>query len=232
MKKPILGICVGMQILFSQGVEHGVHPGVGIWNATVEKLEAPILPHMGWNTIEPSRASPLLARRERQRAELLALQNGGLLQRGGHRRIALGRGLVANLRHRLLDGGLDGELHAIGGCSPIGVTSCHVGLGAPGGEQVAAHGGPDGQQHSDQQHEDVHAVNYDKGLSQSSRIPDLTPAMSQTAVCGRFAHRRSVQVGSGADDGAEHGLELGLGLGQLRVRVTVGDDSAAGDQAR
>ncbi len=57
--RPTLGICVGMQILFSQGLEHGVHPGVGIWNATVEKLEAPILPHMGWNTVKAGAGSQL-----------------------------------------------------------------------------------------------------------------------------------------------------------------------------
>ena len=57
--RPTLGICVGMQILFSQGLEHGVHPGVGIWNATVEKLEVPILPHMGWNTVKAGAGSQL-----------------------------------------------------------------------------------------------------------------------------------------------------------------------------
>ena len=57
--RPTLGICVGMQILFSQGLEHGVHPGVGIWDATVEKLEAPILPHMGWNTVKAGADSQL-----------------------------------------------------------------------------------------------------------------------------------------------------------------------------
>jgi glutamine amidotransferase len=51
LKRPTLGICVGMQILFAHGVEHGDHNGVGIWDATVEKLDAPILPHMGWNTV-------------------------------------------------------------------------------------------------------------------------------------------------------------------------------------
>ena len=51
LKRPTLGICVGMQILFAHGVEHGNHDGVGIWDATVEKLDAPILPHMGWNTV-------------------------------------------------------------------------------------------------------------------------------------------------------------------------------------
>uniref|UniRef100_UPI00404A01AB imidazole glycerol phosphate synthase subunit HisH n=1 Tax=Candidatus Planktophila sp. TaxID=2175601 RepID=UPI00404A01AB len=57
--RPTLGICVGMQIFFSQGLEHGVHPGVGIWNATVEKLEAPILPHMGWNSVKAGAGSQL-----------------------------------------------------------------------------------------------------------------------------------------------------------------------------
>ncbi len=57
--RPTLGICVGMQILFSQGVEHGSHSGVGIWDATVEKLEAPILPHMGWNTVKAGAGSHL-----------------------------------------------------------------------------------------------------------------------------------------------------------------------------
>jgi len=51
LSRPTLGICVGMQIFFSEGVEHGKHSGVGIWNATVEKLASPILPHMGWNTV-------------------------------------------------------------------------------------------------------------------------------------------------------------------------------------
>lgn len=51
LKRPTLGICVGMQILFAHGVEYGDHNGVGIWDATVEKLDAPILPHMGWNTV-------------------------------------------------------------------------------------------------------------------------------------------------------------------------------------
>ena len=51
LKRPTLGICVGMQILFARGVEHGKHEGVGVWDATVEKLDAPILPHMGWNTV-------------------------------------------------------------------------------------------------------------------------------------------------------------------------------------
>lgn len=64
--RPTLGICVGMQILFSQGVEHGNHSGVGIWSAKVEKLNAPILPHMGWNTVNVAAQSQLLKGLETQ----------------------------------------------------------------------------------------------------------------------------------------------------------------------
>jgi glutamine amidotransferase len=58
-KRATLGICVGMQILFAQGIEHGDHKGVGIWSQTVEKLDAPILPHMGWNTVTSHPSSQL-----------------------------------------------------------------------------------------------------------------------------------------------------------------------------
>ena len=59
LQRPTLGICVGMQILFARGVEYGNHSGVGVWNATVEKLDAPILPHMGWNTVSVTSGSSL-----------------------------------------------------------------------------------------------------------------------------------------------------------------------------
>ncbi len=50
---PVLGICVGMQVLFEIGVEHGVTTeGCAEWPGTVERLQAPVVPHMGWNTIE------------------------------------------------------------------------------------------------------------------------------------------------------------------------------------
>ena len=49
--KPTLGICVGMQIMFDEGVEHGTFKGVGALSGQVVKLEAPVLPHMGWNTV-------------------------------------------------------------------------------------------------------------------------------------------------------------------------------------
>lgn len=59
LKRQTLGICVGMQILFAHGIEHGNHKGVGIWKNTVEKLDAPILPHMGWNTVSVHPSSKL-----------------------------------------------------------------------------------------------------------------------------------------------------------------------------
>jgi glutamine amidotransferase len=60
--RPVLGICVGMQVLFESGVEHGEQTdGVGEWPGTVEKLQAPIVPHMGWNTVVPGAGSVLFA---------------------------------------------------------------------------------------------------------------------------------------------------------------------------
>jgi glutamine amidotransferase len=50
--QPVLGICVGMQILFEHGSEHGVETaGCGEWPGLVERLQAPVVPHMGWNTV-------------------------------------------------------------------------------------------------------------------------------------------------------------------------------------
>jgi glutamine amidotransferase len=60
--RPVLGICVGMQILFESGVEHGVvTDGVGQWPGVVEELPAAILPHMGWNTVRAPAGSTLFA---------------------------------------------------------------------------------------------------------------------------------------------------------------------------
>lgn len=58
--RPVLGICVGMQIFFERGVERGVDTeGLGEWPGTVTELDAPVLPHMGWNTVEPGEGSRL-----------------------------------------------------------------------------------------------------------------------------------------------------------------------------
>jgi imidazole glycerol-phosphate synthase subunit HisH len=58
--RPVLGICVGMQVLFGAGVEHGVWTeGCAAWPGTVERLDADVLPHMGWNTVAAAPASAL-----------------------------------------------------------------------------------------------------------------------------------------------------------------------------
>ncbi len=60
--RPVLGICVGMQVLFELGVEHGERTeGCGQWPGTVERLHADILPHMGWNTVRAPSGSALFA---------------------------------------------------------------------------------------------------------------------------------------------------------------------------
>jgi glutamine amidotransferase len=61
-QRPVLGICVGMQVLFGEGLEHGLRTqGCGAWPAVVGRLDAPVLPHMGWNTVCPPPGSRLLA---------------------------------------------------------------------------------------------------------------------------------------------------------------------------
>jgi glutamine amidotransferase len=58
--RPVLGICVGMQVLFEHGVEHGVDtPGLDEWPGVVERLQAPVVPHMGWNTVETPEGTTL-----------------------------------------------------------------------------------------------------------------------------------------------------------------------------
>ena len=61
-ERPVLGICIGMQILFQEGSEHaesGNHAGVGVWEGEVSSINAPILPHMGWNSVESDSNSRL-----------------------------------------------------------------------------------------------------------------------------------------------------------------------------
>lgn len=58
--RPVLGICVGMQVLFEHGVERGHDTeGLGEWPGAVTELDAPVLPHMGWNTVSPDAGSVL-----------------------------------------------------------------------------------------------------------------------------------------------------------------------------
>ena len=60
--RPVLGICVGMQVLFDVGVEWGdATVGCGQWPGTVERLKADVLPHMGWNTVRAPAGTTLFA---------------------------------------------------------------------------------------------------------------------------------------------------------------------------
>ncbi|MFL6026682.1 MAG: imidazole glycerol phosphate synthase subunit HisH [Friedmanniella sp.] len=60
--RPVLGICVGMQVLFARGIEHGVETeGCDEWPGLVERLQAPIVPHMGWNTVSVPEGSAMFA---------------------------------------------------------------------------------------------------------------------------------------------------------------------------
>jgi glutamine amidotransferase len=65
---PVLGICVGMQVLFEQGVERGeTTDGLGQWPGAVVELDAPVLPHMGWNTVQAGEGSTLFRGIEEER---------------------------------------------------------------------------------------------------------------------------------------------------------------------
>ena len=66
--RPVMGICVGLQVMFDIGVEHGITTeGLGEWPGVVEQLQAPVLPHMGWNTVNVPEGSTLFAGVEDER---------------------------------------------------------------------------------------------------------------------------------------------------------------------
>ncbi|HYZ69525.1 MAG TPA: imidazole glycerol phosphate synthase subunit HisH [Mycobacterium sp.] len=59
-ERPVLGVCVGMQILFARGVEFGVETqGSGQWPGSVVRLDAPVIPHMGWNVVDAAAGTRL-----------------------------------------------------------------------------------------------------------------------------------------------------------------------------
>lgn len=66
--RPVLGICVGLQVMFTAGLEHGRRTeGLGQWPGVVERLPAAIVPHMGWNTVEPPPQTRLFVGVEKER---------------------------------------------------------------------------------------------------------------------------------------------------------------------
>jgi glutamine amidotransferase len=66
--RPVLGICVGMQIMFERGEEHGVEAeGLGEWPGVVDRLQADVVPHMGWSTVDVPAGSTLFAGIEDER---------------------------------------------------------------------------------------------------------------------------------------------------------------------
>lgn len=67
--RPVLGICVGHQILFERGIEHGIAAaGMGEWPGEVTALpEHVVVPHMGWNTVRPPESSTLFRGIEEER---------------------------------------------------------------------------------------------------------------------------------------------------------------------
>lgn len=66
--RPVLGICVGMQVMFAEGVEHGEHTdGLGEWPGVVDRLEADVVPHMGWATVDAPAGTTLFRGLEDER---------------------------------------------------------------------------------------------------------------------------------------------------------------------
>jgi len=66
--RPVLGICVGMQVMFAEGVEHGERTeGLGQWPGVVDRLQADVVPHMGWATVSPAEGSVLFHGLEKER---------------------------------------------------------------------------------------------------------------------------------------------------------------------
>jgi imidazole glycerol-phosphate synthase subunit HisH len=86
--RPVLGICVGLQVMFEKSTEHGQHDvaGLGEWPGTVELLPAEVVPHMGWNTVEPPEGSALFAGVEAERfyfVHSFAVQRWDFVDGGG-----------------------------------------------------------------------------------------------------------------------------------------------------
>ena len=86
--KPTLAICVGHQVLFDAGIEHGVRAaGCAVWPGLVEELAVRRLPHMGWNTVEPAAGSSLFAGLEDERFYFVHSYGVRVLEETAERRV-------------------------------------------------------------------------------------------------------------------------------------------------
>jgi imidazole glycerol-phosphate synthase subunit HisH len=60
--KPLIGICLGMQLLYEFSEEYGRHQGLGIFKGTIKKITGDVkIPHMGWNTLEILNDDPIVS---------------------------------------------------------------------------------------------------------------------------------------------------------------------------
>ncbi|MBI4942368.1 MAG: imidazole glycerol phosphate synthase subunit HisH [Actinobacteria bacterium] len=89
--RPVLGICVGHQVMFERSTEHGQEhvEGLGEWPGVVERLPAEVVPHMGWNTVEPPPGTVLFAGVEQERfyfVHSFAVQRWEFVERQGEHR--------------------------------------------------------------------------------------------------------------------------------------------------
>jgi len=86
--RAVLGICVGLQVMFEKSTEHGQEEvaGLGEWPGVVERLPADVVPHMGWNLVEPPPSSTLFAGVEQERfyfVHSFAVQRWEFVERHG-----------------------------------------------------------------------------------------------------------------------------------------------------
>jgi imidazole glycerol-phosphate synthase subunit HisH len=89
--RPVLGICVGHQVMFERSTEHGQEDveGLGEWPGVVERLPAEVVPHMGWNTVEPPPSTVLFRGVEHERfyfVHSFAVQRWDFVERQGETR--------------------------------------------------------------------------------------------------------------------------------------------------
>ncbi|WP_165218315.1 imidazole glycerol phosphate synthase subunit HisH [Schaalia sp. ZJ1691] len=57
--RAVMGVCVGLQVMFERSAEKGEHEGLGQWPGTVDRLDAPVIPHMGWSPVDAAPRSEL-----------------------------------------------------------------------------------------------------------------------------------------------------------------------------